>query len=497
MSERTRPAHNLPPQPTRLINRTRDLATVRRLLFDDAIRLVTLTGPGGVGKTRLALAVADEALTCGRFPDGVWFVDLALIRDPADAPAAVARAMGLRETADSSYLARHAPERQVLLVLDNVEHLVTAAPFIGDLLAACPGVQVLATSREPLRLRWEHQVRVPPLEVPDAGRDIARDAADVPAAVALFVERARAADASFALTHDNAEAVADLVRRLDGLPLAIEVVAAWSQLLTPAQLLVWLEQPTLASWEMWDVPERHRSLHATIDWSYAQLSPREQALFRSLAVFAGGWTLEAAMAVADGVEHHAPLVVGKLAVLADLASLVDKSLIQREARLRPQPRYRLLEPLRMYATELLASSGQEPDVRRRHALYYVSLAQQAEPELTSEEDNLRMALAWAEDADEVDLARRINEALARLPSPLRVTTPPQPESAPTRPSGVLSEREAAVLRLVAEGLHSKQIGRELYIAERTVKAHVTSVLNKLGADTRAQALAFAVRDGLL
>jgi predicted ATPase/DNA-binding CsgD family transcriptional regulator len=417
---RDAPAGNLPPQPTALIGRADELATARGQVLAPGVRLLTLTGPGGVGKTRLAVAVATSLQDDPAFPDGVRFVDLAPLPEPAVVPSASVRALGLLQAEGRTAmdaLEGALASRRLLLVLDNFEHLLGAAAEVGRLLGACPGVVVLATSREPLRLRWERTLPLGPLAVPDPNHlPPLAELAAVPA-VALFLERARAGSPAFALTPGNAAAVAALCYRLDGLPLAIELVAARAALLGPAALLDRLgRQLPLPASAMQDAPTRHRTLRATIQWSYDLLDPAEQALFRRVAAFAGGWTLEAAEAVAGpaGGEPDVPDVPD---VLGGLTSLADKSLVQVDAGaggVGGEPRFRMLETAREVALDLLAAAGETEAIRRRHAAYYAALAERAEPQLQGpeqavwfarlerEQGNFRQALRWALDRGDAE-----------------------------------------------------------------------------------------------
>ena len=502
--------HNLPAQPTRLLGREREIELIRRLLGDEGVRLLTLTGPGGVGKTRLAVAAAEALLAA--FPDGAWFVDLASLADPAAIMPAVAAALGVRDGSGrpvAERVRRQLRGRRLLVVLDNCEQLLPAAGLaVANLLAACPGLTVLATSREPLHLRWEHRLPVLPLGLPDPSPGAAPAALLAAPAVALFVERAQGVWPDFALTAANAPAVAELCRRLDGLPLAIELAAARCNVLPPTALLARLERRLpLPGPGAEDAPERHRTLPAAIGWSYEPLSPEEQALFRRLGVFAGGWTLAAAEAVCAGEERG-------LDPLDGLLALLDRSLIHGSGDDDREPRFEMLKILREYALEQLDAAGELEETRRRHAMYYAELAERAAPELFGprraawldrldrEDDNLRAALGWATERGEAHAERATRAVLAALGAPAQDAPPdaqPGPSAQAPRASrgNPLSEREREVLRLVAQGLPSKQIGRELALAERTIKAHVTGAFNKLGADTRAQAVALAIERGLL
>jgi predicted ATPase/DNA-binding CsgD family transcriptional regulator len=431
----------LPPQPTRLLGREDELASLRSLLAEGDVRLLTLTGPGGVGKTRLAVAAAEQVAE--RFPDGVWFVDLAPLLDPALVVPTIARALGVREVPGQpslEALCDFVGNRRILLVIDNVEHVLVAVQWLDALLSACPRVTILATSREPLRLRRERVVTVHPLPVPDSDLVDEPPAADALLAVpsvALFVARARAADADFSLSTGNARAVADLSRRLEGLPLAVELAAARIRVLKPEALLARMEHSLmLLRWDAPDLPERHRSLHAALDWSYGLLTPDQQALFRRLAVFAGGFTLDGAEAVFTGAvpgvddgageglfyrrpEPPAPLPL----VLENLAALIDHSLVQRVAPVAGEPRYRMLATVRQFGLEQLNASSEADAIRRRHLTYLVARVEalaeriwlpegeQVLARLDAKHDDVRAALTWAEASGEAALGLRLARAM--------------------------------------------------------------------------------------
>jgi predicted ATPase/DNA-binding CsgD family transcriptional regulator len=442
--------HNLVLQPTRLLGRDTERDAASHQLLSADVRLLTLTGPAGVGKTRLALEVAAALLT--RFTDGVWFVDLAPVRDPGLVSVTIGQAIGAAQPGVSvslpdlqGYLA----ERQALLVLDNFEQVLPAATELADLLATCPGVKLLVTSRSRLRLRWEHVVPLQPLTCvgPHAQPSVAAAAA-LPG-VALFVERAQSSCPEFALTPDNVCAVASLCCHLDGLPLAIELAAARANLLSPDEMLGWSEHrlPVLR-WEAQDVPVRQHSLRGALEWSYALLSSAEQALFRRLAVFAGSWTLQAAAAVTQVESVGLHPAIG-------LAALVDASLVQI-TRPEGESRFTMLETLREFAYEHLDASGELEETQRRNADFGAALA----------------------------------------PAP---PVDPEPTEAVRKghPAGLLSPREQEVLQLVSDGLTNKQIAEQLIIAVATVNYHVTSLLNKLGAENRTRAVSLATQQGLL
>jgi predicted ATPase/DNA-binding SARP family transcriptional activator len=374
-----RARRHLPAPATSLVGRRAQLDDVTALLR--RVRLVTLTGTGGTGKTRLALEAASELAE--HFEHGVYFVPLAP-EDATTVPDAIAAALGVEERPEplADTLKARLKDRRLLLVTDNFEHVAEAAPLVSELLAAAPELKVLATSRSPLRLYGEHEYAVPPLAEAEA--------------VELFMTRAAQHSEL-----ENAAAVADICARLDGLPLAIELAAARSRTLSPADMAAGLAPLELAGPR--DVPERHRTLRATLDWSHALLSEREQALFAALGAFVGGFDAAAALAVSGAQEH-------------ELHELVDESLLTRAGR-----RFDMLETVRHYALERLAD-----DTRTRHAEHFAALAEEAEPQLTAdpsgtwmlrleaEHANLRAALAWCADAGLISLELRLAIALARF-----------------------------------------------------------------------------------
>jgi predicted ATPase/uncharacterized protein HemY len=417
------PIHSLPPQPTSFVGRGAARAELAERLTSRACRLLTLVGPPGIGKTRLGLEVAvDVALD---FDDGVTFVALAPIADPALVGTIIAHALGIREVSNQPLvdsLKAYLRDKQQLLVLDNFEHVLDAAPLVGELLTVAPQLKVLVTSRALLHLSGEQELAVPPLAVPD--RSIPPEVALLAQyeAVALFVQRAQTANPAFQLSPANAGAVAEICARLDGLPLAIELAAARSKVLSPAALLARLgSRLQVLTGGPRDLPTRQQTLRATIAWSYNLLGVPEQILFRCFGIFAGGWTLEAAEAVGRGPSavhdaaegsatgHRLPASShGPPTTIVDgLQVLVDKSLVQQAAAMDGEPRFTMLETIREYALERLAAHGELPEARTRHAAYYLALAEAGEGELHGpqqliwldrlerEHDNLRAALAWA------------------------------------------------------------------------------------------------------
>jgi predicted ATPase/class 3 adenylate cyclase len=401
--------NNLPAQLTSFVGREQEMAEVRRLL--SGTRLLTLTGAGGTGKTRLALQVATEVLT--EYGDGAFFVDLSSLTDPALVPSAIADALGVQEVGGLPILDAvrdHLRDRELLLVVDNFEQVADAAPVVEDLLSAAPKLRVMVTSRVVLSVRGEQEYAVPPLRPPDPDSLPDLSGLQRVEAVRLFTERALAASPRFRLTEDNAPAVAEITVRLDGLPLAIELAATRTKVLSPQEILPRLDQRlAVLTSGVRTLPERQRTLRGAIAWSHDLLDPEERDLFARLSVFTGGWTLEAAEAVCD------PTGLG-LELLDGLASLVDKSLVRR-IELNGGYRFSMLETIREFGLEQLRDGEDFDAVRRRHGEHFLGLAVEAEPHLTAEDQgewldrcerehpNIRAALRWAIDGGEAERAQ--------------------------------------------------------------------------------------------
>ncbi len=415
--------NNLPIQPTAFIGREKEVAAVQRHLLREGVRLLTLTGPGGVGKTRLGLQVAAEVTE--RFTDGTWFVSLAAVSDPELVLPSIAQTLGLQEEGDRSLLHQlqiTLREKQVLLLLDNFEQVASAARHVADLLTVCSRLKVLVTSREALHVRAEREFPVPALALPDLEHLPDLETLSQYEAVALFIERAQAVKPAFQVTNATAPAVAEICARLDGLPLAIELAAACIKLFPPQDLLHRLTQrlPLLTS-SLRDVPARQQTLRKTIQWSYDLLAPQEQHLFRRLSVFSGGCTLQAIEAVTAALGDETTLV------LEEVASLIDKNLLQQTASEGEELRLTMLETIREYGREALTTSGEMQGVRQAHAAYYFALAEEAAPRLKGpqqaewldrlerEHDNLRATLTWslepAQAGPGIEMALRLCEAL--------------------------------------------------------------------------------------
>jgi predicted ATPase/transcriptional regulator with XRE-family HTH domain len=436
---------NLPAQPTLLIGRDQEVAAVCARLRGPEVRLLTLTGPGGIGKTRLGFQVAAELID--DFADGVTFVDLAPIRDPGLVISAIAQTLEIKETGGQpliNQLKQFLGDKRMLLLLDNFEHLLDAASLLAALLAAASQLKLLVTSRERLHLRGEQEVAVPPLALPDCADLPPLDQLSQYAAVALFLQQALDTKPDFQLTNANAAAVAEICARLDGLPLAIELAAARVKLFAPEALRARLHSPlALLTGGARDLPARQQTIRQTIDWSYHLLADAEQTLFRRLGIFVGGCTLVAAEAMcsdtatgghgAEVTAHiHAPSVSPDrrvaVSVLDGLAALVDKSLLRQIDGPGGDPRFVMLETIREYALERLEASGEAERLRRQHAAYYQALGEHVwltedgpvgggawVRRLQPDYDNFRSALAWSQTtAGDAEAALQLSSALGAL-----------------------------------------------------------------------------------
>jgi predicted ATPase/class 3 adenylate cyclase len=436
-------ANNLPAQPTEFIGRERELEGVCELLCRPQVRLVTLSGPGGTGKTRISLQVGANVLE--KFRDGVFFVPLTSVSDPALVPEAIAESLKLGETGDrpaKDSLKEYLRQKEMLLILDNFEQVVGAAPVVGELLAAAPHLRMLVTSREVLHVYGEKEFPIPPLQLPDLRHLPPIERLADYESVRLFVERATSAKPDFELTPDNAAPIAEICTRLDGLPLAIELAAARTRLLSPQAILSRLESRLkLLTSGSRDLPARQQTLRGAIDWSYHLLSPDEAMLFRRLSVFVGGCTLEATEAVCelpiadfklqnDGDSNTLQSTIynsQSIDLLDGLGSLVDKSLLRQVEQPEGESRFVMLETLREYAHEQLEGCGELDAMRAQHAHYYLSLAEQFEVEVLGakqkqglqraerEHDNLRAALEWTiSERGNREIGLRIGSALYRF-----------------------------------------------------------------------------------
>jgi len=408
---------NLPAQPTPLIGLEREVAAILALLRRDDVRLVTLTGTGGTGKTRLSLQVAADLLD--EYEHGVWFVDLSPIIDPALVVSTIAGALGVRESGSqplTDTLRDYLREKQLMLVLDNFEQIVKAAPIVSELLTASLKLKLIVTSREVLRLRGEHDYAISPLGLPERGRKQTVAVLSQYEAVALFIQRAKAANSNFEITDENGPAIAEICARLDGLPLAIEIAAARIRMLTPQKMLEKLSDrlKTLTGGAR-DLPARQQTIRGAIDWSYNLLDESEKTLFARLGVFVGGWTLEAAEAVCGNKLD--------LGVADGLESLLDKSLIRQAVGLNDDPRFTMLETIREYAAEKLAQSNEGKALRRGHSEYFAALADQAWEgfkvgrehewllQVSPEFDNIRAMLAWLLEHQNAEVIVRVAASL--------------------------------------------------------------------------------------
>ncbi|MEJ7849632.1 MAG: protein kinase [Pyrinomonadaceae bacterium] len=403
-----------------IIGRENEIASILELLRNDEIRLLTMTGIGGTGKTRLAQAVAEAALL--DFNDGVFFIEMAAVRDPALVASTIANPLGVKDAGSrplTEAIKEHLSGRQVLLVLDNFEQISSAAPQISELLLATTRLKIMVTSRSILHVTAENEFAVPPLATPGTKAKSSFEELSGMEAVRLFVERARAAKPHFRLTTENASLIGAICERLDGLPLAIELAAARIRILSPVAILARLENSLgLLTGGALDLPQRQQTMHGAVDWSYDLLNESEKSLFRRLSVFAGGVRLEAAEEIVGGalrvVSENSPLTTDNQLmtnVLDGITSLVDKSLLIQKEQPDGEARFRMLEVVRDFAFESLDTAGETHAVRRIHAEHFVAFAERAEPfvqaaqsaewldRLEEEHDNLRAAMRWSLDND--------------------------------------------------------------------------------------------------
>jgi predicted ATPase/DNA-binding winged helix-turn-helix (wHTH) protein len=416
---------NLPVQRTGFVGREKEIAAARKLLLRHDVPLVTITGPGGIGKTRLAVQVARGLLE--HFSGGTHFVSLSSLSDPALIASVIVQSLGIREAGGRSPLEilkenfQDASRAPMLLLLDNFEHLVQAVPTVAELLGVGPHLKILVTSRAALHVYGEHEFPVPPLALPDSGSIPPVEVLSQYPAVALFVQRAVAAKADFELNRENASDVAEICARLDGLPLAIELAAARVKVLSPASMRNRLtSRLQLLTGGASDMPHRHQTLRAAMDWSYDLLSPAEQKLFRRLSVFVGGCTLEGAEAVCDTKGDL------DLDLLDGMASMVDKSLAQPDEQLKGESRFVMLETIREYALEKLETSGEKALTKRAHAAYCLVLAEEEASEQSGaegvewlarfavEHDNFRASLEWLTETGDAEWGLRLGTALFRF-----------------------------------------------------------------------------------
>jgi predicted ATPase len=483
-----RPA-NIPVQRTAFVGREKEIAAAKELLVSKDIRLLTITGPGGIGKTRLGVEIATGLQE--NFPGGIHFVPLSPLRDPALIASVIVQTLGIREAGGQSPLEllkkyfQDSSREPVLFLLDNFEHLIQAAPVVADLLAIAPNLKILVTSRAALHVYGEHEFPVPALGVPDSQAKSSIDALSQFPAVALFVQRAVAAKPDFELNQQNASAVIEICARLDGLPLAIELAAARIKVLSPSAMRTRLaSRLQLLTGGARDLPQRQQTLRAAFDWSHDLLTPAEQKLFRRLSVFVGGCTLEGVEAVCDTKGDL------ELDLLDGMSSMVDKSLLQQLEQANGESRFSMLETIREYAREKLEASGEEAATKRSHAAYCLVLAEEAAaPEsgaegaegrerIALEHDNFRAGLDWLTESGDADWGLRLGTALFRfwesreylaegrdrLGKVLRMPAAAAPTKARARAlfsAGVLATEQGDFAAADALILESLEIGRKL------------------------------------
>jgi predicted ATPase/class 3 adenylate cyclase len=474
--------NNLPTRLTTFLGRGREIADISDLLAEN--RLLTLTGPGGTGKTRLSLEVAGRML--GQYPDGVFFVELATTTEPGLVPATIGQTLGLPDRGGRSSVDRlidYIGKRRMLLVLDNFEQVTGAAPSINALLSACPNLAVITSSRSVLHISGEQEYPVPPLGLPDPAHLPPLAQLSQFEAVALFIERARSVKPDFDVTNENAPAVAEICVRLDGLPLAIELAAARIRLFTPQSMLNRLENRlALLAGGAQDLPERQQTLRGAIAWSHDMLDEADRSLFACLSVFVGGAGLEA-------VEEVCGAEVGS-EVLDTMGSLVEKSLVRQSEGLDGEPRFGMLETIREFALEQMAARGGADELRRRHAEMFAALAEALSARVMASDkgttldrieqdhDNLRAAMAWAIETGAADTAMRLGSALWRfwqmrgylqegLDRLEQALALPHSHDHPQRRADSLSAA-AGVAYWLAEGDHARELYTEEIEARRAL-----------------------------
>ena len=485
-------AANIPVQRTAFVGREKEISAAKELLLSKDVRLVTITGMGGIGKTRLAMEIANGLAE--DFPGGIHFVPLSPLREPALIASGIVQTLGMREAGGQSPLEllkkyfQDASRAPVLFLLDNFEHLMPAAPLVADLLAIAPNLKILVTSRAALHVYGEREFPVPALGVPDAQAKTSLDALSQFPAVALFVQRAVAAQPDFELNQQNASAVIEICSRLDGLPLAIELAAARVKVLSPSAMRTRLaSRLQLLTGGARDLPQRQQTLRAAFDWSHDLLSAAEQKLFRRLSVFVGGCTLEGVEAVCDTKSDL------ELDLLDGMSSMVDKSLLQQFEQANGEPRFVMLETIREYARGKLEASGEDAATKRAHAAYCLVLAEEAatpqsgapgaedaegRERIALEHDNFRAALEWLTETGDADWGLRLGTALFRfwesreylaegrdmLAKVLRIPAAAAPTKARARAvfsAGVLAGAQGDFAAADVLMMESLEIGRQL------------------------------------